>query len=74
MAAIAGAVVAAERPASAAAAAAPALTVLYHADLDGRFAVPACGKPRPAKPDYATLVGAVAGERARAAAAGAPAP
>ena len=30
--------------------------ILFHADLDGRFAAPTCGKPGPAPPDDAALV------------------
>ncbi|MEA2700472.1 MAG: hypothetical protein QOI66_4743, partial [Myxococcales bacterium] len=53
--------------------------VLYHADLDGRFAAPRCdGKtPTTASPNFAALVGTMAAARTRAAAgaagaAGAP--
>ena len=41
----------------------PPLEVLFHADLDGRFASPACGKPGPPLPDYASLVAALEAAR-----------
>lgn len=47
------------------------LEVLYHADLEGQMAVPQCGKPGQAPPDYAALVGAIVKARE---AAGANAP
>jgi 2',3'-cyclic-nucleotide 2'-phosphodiesterase (5'-nucleotidase family) len=39
--------------------AAPAAEILFHADLDGRFASPPCGKPAAARPDYASLIAAL---------------
>jgi 5'-nucleotidase / UDP-sugar diphosphatase len=47
--------------------------ILFHADLDGRFAAPSCGRT-PAPPDYAQLVGGLVAERERAQQKGAPAP
>ncbi|HXJ21413.1 MAG TPA: 5'-nucleotidase C-terminal domain-containing protein [Polyangia bacterium] len=43
-------------------AAAP-VEVLFHADLDGRFASPGCGKPRAPRPDFASLVATLDGAR-----------
>ncbi|HEY4187855.1 MAG TPA: hypothetical protein VGP07_22460, partial [Polyangia bacterium] len=47
-------------------AAPPAIEILYHADLDGRLATPACAgaAKREGDVDYATLLGRLAGERA----------
>ncbi len=50
------ALVAAGEPARAGA---PPVEVLFHADLDGRFASPACGKPGAPRPDYASVVAAL---------------
>jgi hypothetical protein len=48
--------------------------VLFHADLSGRFATPACGKPGKAPPDYAALVAALADARAAASTRNEPPP
>ncbi|HZL19561.1 MAG TPA: 5'-nucleotidase C-terminal domain-containing protein [Polyangia bacterium] len=48
--------------------------ILFHADLDGRFASPACGKSARPSPDYAALVAALSDARAAAAARGEPTP
>jgi 2',3'-cyclic-nucleotide 2'-phosphodiesterase (5'-nucleotidase family) len=48
--------------------------ILFHADLDGRFASPACGKTARPSPDYGALVAALNDARAAAAARGEPAP
>jgi 2',3'-cyclic-nucleotide 2'-phosphodiesterase (5'-nucleotidase family) len=48
--------------------------ILFHADLDGRFATPTCGKPGRAAPDYAALVAALADARAAASTANQPPP
>lgn len=48
-----------------AAAPARATEILFHADLDGRFASPTCGKPGPATPDLAAVVAALDAARAR---------
>jgi len=37
--------------------------IVFHADLDGRFAEPTCGKPGRAPPDAAALVGALSAAR-----------
>jgi 2',3'-cyclic-nucleotide 2'-phosphodiesterase (5'-nucleotidase family) len=52
----------------------PATEIFFHADVDGRFAVPACGRAGKAVPDYAALLGTLAVRRAAAAERGAPAP
>jgi 2',3'-cyclic-nucleotide 2'-phosphodiesterase (5'-nucleotidase family) len=39
---------------------------VFHADLDGRFAEPRCGRPGRAPPDAAAVVGALAAARAEA--------
>jgi 2',3'-cyclic-nucleotide 2'-phosphodiesterase (5'-nucleotidase family) len=39
--------------------AAEPVDVLFHADLDGRFASPACGRPAAPRPDYASVVAAL---------------
>jgi 5'-nucleotidase / UDP-sugar diphosphatase len=44
----------------------PTLEILFHADLDGRFASPGCGKTAPTAPDDAALVAALVGARAQA--------
>ncbi len=44
----------------------PALEILFHADLDGRFASPRCGKPGADAPDEATIVAALAAARTQA--------
>ena len=59
-------------PRTAAAPATPA--ILFHADLDGRFAAPACGASGPAQPDDAALVATLGAARADAAARGEPPP
>ena len=47
--------------------------ILFHADLSGRFATPACGKPGHGAPaDYAALAAALADARAAASARGEP--
>jgi hypothetical protein len=49
--------------------------ILFHADLSGRFATPACGKPGQASPaDYAALAAALADARAAASARSEPPP
>jgi 2',3'-cyclic-nucleotide 2'-phosphodiesterase (5'-nucleotidase family) len=48
--------------------------ILFHADLDGRFAAPACGKPARLAPDYAALVAALHDAAAAAARGGEPPP
>ncbi|MBI4821457.1 MAG: hypothetical protein HY791_34675 [Deltaproteobacteria bacterium] len=50
------------------------LDILYHADLEGRLAVPLCSKTGSAAPDFAALVGAIERARAEAAESGAPEP
>jgi hypothetical protein len=63
-------------PGGAHAASAP-FEILFHADVDGRFAAPPCGQGGQggqAPPDYAALVGAIADARAAAATRGAPPP
>jgi 2',3'-cyclic-nucleotide 2'-phosphodiesterase (5'-nucleotidase family) len=52
----------------------PPPEILFHADLDGRFASPACGKTARPSPDYGALVAALNDARAAAAARGEPAP
>jgi 2',3'-cyclic-nucleotide 2'-phosphodiesterase (5'-nucleotidase family) len=48
--------------------------ILFHSDLDGRFASPACGKTTRPSPDYGALVAVLNDARAAAAARGEPAP
>jgi 2',3'-cyclic-nucleotide 2'-phosphodiesterase (5'-nucleotidase family) len=48
--------------------------ILFHADLDGRFGSPTCGKAARPSPDYAALVAVLNDARAAAAARGEPAP
>ncbi len=48
--------------------------ILFHADLNGRLAAPACGATGPASPDDAALVATLDGERAAAAARNEPPP
>jgi 2',3'-cyclic-nucleotide 2'-phosphodiesterase (5'-nucleotidase family) len=50
------------------------LEILYHADLSGRFATPACGKAGKEPPDYAALVAALADARAAASTRNEPPP
>jgi len=66
---------AAEAPDVSAAVTAPAPPeILFHADLDGRFASPSCGKPARPSPDYAALVAVFADARLASAARGEPPP
>ncbi|MES1165454.1 MAG: hypothetical protein ABUR63_06850, partial [Verrucomicrobiota bacterium] len=46
--------------------AADSLEILFHADLDGRFASPRCGKPGPEAPDEAAIVASLAAARIQA--------
>jgi len=50
------------------------IEVVYHADLEGRMAVPRCGEPGPEEPDYAAQVAAIRQLRQDAADRGAPPP
>jgi hypothetical protein len=50
------------------------LVVLFHADLDGRFAAPVCDKQRISSPTYAGLVAALADARAATVARAEPSP
>lgn len=55
---------------------APAVEVLFHADLDGRFALPRCAgaPPRDPSPSYGALIGRLDAARASAKAEGRPPP
>ncbi|HVV17449.1 MAG TPA: 5'-nucleotidase C-terminal domain-containing protein [Polyangia bacterium] len=64
----AAAILAAGRPARAQASS-PALDILFHADLDGRFAAPRCDEPGAAPPDEAAIAAALAAARLQAPAA-----
>jgi 2',3'-cyclic-nucleotide 2'-phosphodiesterase (5'-nucleotidase family) len=45
------------------------LEILFHADLDGRFASPSCGKPAPPVPDAGAIAATLAAARASSPAA-----